>query len=163
MTTNDLQELYDASYRRLVGQLTAVTGCRTEAEDVVQEAFVKAILHARTLRDVRNPEAWVRTVAVNLARSRWRRVKRFAHLMPQLVPDEHDDLSPDRVALLHAMRQLRPSHREAIALHYFADLPVAEVADALGISVGTVKSHLSRGRAALGDLLSPTLEEAHHD
>jgi len=65
-----VHELYDASYRRLVGQLTAVTGNREEAEDVVQEAFARALLHSRTLIATDNPEAWVRTVAVNAARSR---------------------------------------------------------------------------------------------
>lgn len=155
---HDLHQLYDAAYRRLVGQLSVMTGSLTEAEDVVQEAFVKAILHERTLQQVANPEAWIRTVAVNLARSRWRRVKRFAHLMPQLDVDkpwDRGDLSEDRSMLIDAMRQLPANQREALALHHIADLPVADVAETLGVPVGTVKARLSRGRAALGTLLSP--------
>lgn len=158
MSDHDLQALYDAAYRRIVGQLTVMTGSLAEAEDVVQEAFVKAILHERTLRDVANPEGWIRTVAVNIARSRWRRVKRFTGLMPQLVGDDLHDrlgLSEDRIALVEALQQLPASQRDAIALHHLADLPVAEVAETLGVPVGTVKARLSRGRAALGALLSP--------
>ena len=67
-----VREVYDASYRRLVTQLAGVTGSLAEAEDVVQEAFVRAVTHARTVRRADNPEAWLRRVAVNVARSRHR-------------------------------------------------------------------------------------------
>ncbi|WP_310964493.1 RNA polymerase sigma factor [Nocardioides terrisoli] len=157
---DQLRDLYDASYPRLVGQLTAFTGSRAEAEDVVQEAFVRALGRSRGFARVDNPEAWLRTVAVNLARSRWRRVRRFAGLLPDLVPDQHPDLGPDRVALLHALEALPAAQREAIALHHLADLPVADIASALGVPVGTVKARLSRGRAALADLLADDPEGA---
>ena len=150
-----LRDLYDASYPRLVGQLTAVTGSRAEAEDVVQEAFVRAISRHRELITLDNPEAWLRTVALNIARSQWRRVRRHLALLPELVPDDPPaDLAPDRVALLTALRQLPRSQQEAIALHHLADLPVTETAAALGVPVGTVKARLSRGRAALAGLLA---------
>jgi RNA polymerase sigma-70 factor (ECF subfamily) len=150
-----LRELYDASYARLVGQLTAVTGSRTEAEDVVQEAFVRAIGQRRRFAAVDNPEAWLRTVALNIARSQWRRVRRHLALLPELLPDDPPaDLSPDRVALLTALRRLPRAQQETIALHHLADLPVAEVAATLGVPVGTVKARLSRGRTALANLLA---------
>ena len=150
-----LRELYDASYARLVGQLTAVTGSRAEAEDVVQEAFVRAIARHRQLTTLDNPEAWLRTVALNLTRSHWRRLRRQLALLPDLVPDDPpEDLSPDRVALLTALRRLPRAQQETIALHHLADLPVAEVAATLGVPVGTVKARLSRGRAALAGMLA---------
>ena len=162
--TDFVRELYDASYRRLVGQLTGVTGSVAEAEDVVQEAFVRGIGHARTLRRADNPEAWLRTVAVNLARSRWRRVQRFAGLAPRLAeetPGPGDDPA-DRLALLAALRRLPAAQREAIALHHLADLPVHEVAATLGVPTGTVKARLARGRAALAALLDdPSTPEVH--
>jgi RNA polymerase sigma-70 factor (ECF subfamily) len=145
-----VRELYDASYRRLVGQLTAVTGSREEAEDVVQEAFARALLHSRAVLAADNPEAWVRTVAVNQARSRWRRLRRFAGLLPDLVTDAPN--GPDTAAeldLLAALRTLPVGQREAIALHHLADLPVHEVAATLDVPTGTVKARLARGRAAL--------------
>lgn len=149
-----VREVYDASYRRLVGQLVGVTGSRAEAEDVVQEAFVRAINHSRTFRRTDNPEAWLRRVAVNLARSRWRRVQRLAHLRPAMPePRDDEELGTERVALVAALRQLPAAQRESIALHHLADLPVHEVAQTLGVPTGTVKARLSRGRAALAVLL----------
>jgi RNA polymerase sigma-70 factor, ECF subfamily len=152
-----VRELYDACYRRLVGQLTAVTGSREEAEDVVQEAFARGLQHARTLGQVDNPEAWLRTVAVNQARSRWRRLRRYAGLLPDLVPDPAPEI--DGVAhldLRDAMRTLPTAQREAIALHHLAGLPVQEVAATLGVPTGTVKARLARGRAALATRLGDT-------
>lgn len=150
-----VREVYDASYRRLVGQLVGVTGSLAEAEDVVQEAFVRACNHVRTFRRTDNPEAWLRTVAVNLARSRWRRLKRWSGLVPSLVDrGTTDGLSPDHVALVSALKLLPETQREAIALHHIADLPVHEVAATLGVPVGTIKARLSRGRTALATLLS---------
>jgi RNA polymerase sigma-70 factor (ECF subfamily) len=63
------------------------------------------------------------------------------------------ELSDDRLQLVAALRRLPSGQREAIALHYLADLPVHEVAATVGASIGTVKSRLSRGRAALAVLL----------
>lgn len=157
-TTHDpLRALYDASYGRLVAQLTGLTGSRAEAEDVVQEAFVRAVARVRPLTDLDNPEAWLRTVAVNLARSRWRRAQRLLHLAPRIAgPDRTEDLSSDSVAVLAALRSLPEPQRAAIALHHLADLTVREVANLLGVPEGTVKARLSRGRAALAPLLGDT-------
>ena len=160
-----VREVYDVSYRRLVGQLTGVTGDPGEAEDVVMEAFVKAVRSAREFGRLDNPEAWLRTVAVNAARSRWRRRRwlRESVALVDLDRTPYGDLSPDRLDLLAALRQLPAAQREVIGLHHLADLPVAEVADTLGVPVGTVKARLSRGRAALAHLLAdvPLDQEPH--
>jgi RNA polymerase sigma-70 factor (ECF subfamily) len=152
-----LREVYAVAYPRLVGQLAGVTGDPAEAEDVVMEAFARAAPRRSSFHDADNPEAWLRTVAVNVARSRWRRMLRWAHLLPELVtPASYADLPEDRLALLAALRQLPTAQREAIALHHLADLPVAEVAFTLGVPEGTVKARLARGRAALATLLADT-------
>ena len=162
-SSEQVQQVYAASYRRLVAQLTGVTGDPVEAEDVVMEAFARAVNRPRTFASVENPEAWLRTVAVNLARSRWRRLVRLRELTPQLVTrSTYDDLPADRVALLAALRTLPAAQREAIALHHLADLPVHEVAATLGLPVGTVKARLARGRARLAELLATTQEEERH-
>ncbi|RZS91564.1 RNA polymerase sigma-70 factor (ECF subfamily) [Motilibacter rhizosphaerae] len=161
-----VEEVYAGCYRRLVGQLLAVTGDLTAAQDAVQEAFVKA-LSANGFAAADNPEAWVRTVAVNAARRRWRRQLHLDRLLgvgsrgaEAAVPE----LSADRVALVAALRQLSREQREAIALHYVADLPLAEVARIVGAPVGTVKARLSRGRARLAQLLDPAdLLEVPHE
>lgn len=80
MSDIEIQQLYAASYRRLLGQFIGVTGSVAEAEDVLQEAFVRGLDHPRRLLGADNPEAWLRTVAVNLARSRLRRAQRFLGL-----------------------------------------------------------------------------------
>ena len=159
MSDIEIQELYATSYRRLLGQLIGVTGNVAEAEDVVQEAFVRGLDHPRRLLSADNPEAWLRTVAVNLARSRWRRAQRLVGLAPRLVDAPRESDSDGHIVLLQALRALPAGQREAIALHHLADLTVEQVAATLGLPTGTVKARLSRGRAALSALL--VKEEPH--
>lgn len=159
MSDIEIQELYAASYRRLLGQLIGVTGSVAEAEDVVQEAFVRGLDHPRRLLNAENPEAWLRTVAVNLARSRWRRAQRLVGLAPRLVAEPRDSDTEANLVLLQALRNLPAGQREVIALHHLADLTVEQVAGTLGLPTGTVKARLSRGRAALSVLL---VKEAPH-
>lgn len=152
---DSVRELYEGCYRRLVGQLFAVCGNRGEAEDAVQEAFVRAVEKPRRFAQVDNPEAWLRTVALNVLRSRYRRATRFHGLLSGQVAPEltMTGLSADRVALVEALRQLPYEQREAIALHHIVDLPVREIAVQLGVPEGTVKARLSRGRARLAPLV----------
>ncbi len=160
MSDIEIEQLYAASYRRLLGQLIGVTGSVSEAEDVLQEAFVRALDRPRQLLGADNPEAWLRTVAVNLARGRWRRTQRFLGLAPRLVEEEPFDGDPDgHLVVLAALRKLPTGQREVIALHHLADLSVEQVADTLGLPTGTVKARLSRGRTALSTLL---VEEEFH-
>jgi RNA polymerase sigma-70 factor (ECF subfamily) len=156
----EIQDLYAASYRRLLGQLIGVTGSVAEAEDVLQEAFVRGLDHPRRLLGADNPEAWLRTVAVNLARSRWRRAQRLVGLAPRLVEEPRVGDTDSHVVLLQALRKLPAGQREVIALYYLADLSVEQVSDTLGLPTGTVKARLSRGRAALSTVL---VEEGPHD
>ncbi|HEV2086836.1 MAG TPA: SigE family RNA polymerase sigma factor [Cryptosporangiaceae bacterium] len=154
--TGRVREVYDVAYRRLVTQLYAVTGDLAEAQDVVQEAFVRALARPRHLAGVDNPEAWLRTVAVNLARRQWRRRLRLGHLLGQASrsdPPAPAELSDEVLTLTAALRRLNRGQREAIALHYLADMSVEDTAMALGISAGTVKSRLARGRARLAAVL----------
>src|SRR4051812_23648938 len=101
-----VNEIYGAGYRRLVSQLYAVCGDLPTAEDVVQEAFVRAVAHARTFRKLDNHEAWLYRVAVNVHHSRWRRAKRFVGLAPRLVEADvgrGPELSADHVSLMAAL------------------------------------------------------------
>ncbi|MEQ6902422.1 sigma-70 family RNA polymerase sigma factor [Nocardioides sp. YIM 152588] len=151
-----IRTCFDACYRRLVGQLYGVCGDLGEAEEAVAEAFARAVDRRRAFERLDNPEAWLRTVAVNVARSRHRRRElgdRILRRTPPPPAEHRDGLSDDRMALVAALRRLPAGQREALALHYLADLPVREVAATLGVAEGTVKARLSRGRAALGALL----------
>ncbi|RKS75637.1 RNA polymerase sigma-70 factor (ECF subfamily) [Motilibacter peucedani] len=152
-----IAELYDACYRRLVAQLFALTADLAAAQDAVQEAFVKALSSPQSIARADNPEAWLRTVAVNSARSRWRRLRHLDRLLGvgrTGVAEAAPALSPDHVAVVSALRGIPREQREAIALHHVADLPVSEVAALLDVPVGTVKARLSRGRARLAQLLA---------
>jgi RNA polymerase sigma-70 factor, ECF subfamily len=152
------EEIYAASYRRLVTLVATLSGSVSEAEEAVQEAFVRAlgVTGRRAVPD--NPEAWIYRVAVNVIRSRWRRLatgRRYAGKVAVgevgAPPHEHTD---SRLALLAAMRRLPFPQREALALHYLADMPVEAIALRLDAPVGTVKARLSRGREALAQLLA---------
>jgi RNA polymerase sigma-70 factor, ECF subfamily len=158
----DLDELYDASYRRLVVQLFAVCGNLADAEDAVQEAFVTALRKRRQLAAVANPEAWVRTTALNRLRSGWRHaevVRRYQGRVPG--PQVAVDVGPERVAIVTALGQVDADQRVVVVLHYLADLGTAEIAAELGIPEGTVKSRLSRARARLADLIDDREEHRH--
>src|SRR4051812_42629145 len=146
-----------------------MVGNRDEAEECVQEAFARAWQHRSKLERSGRPEAWVRTTAYRMAVSRWRRVV-LARRSPDraLAPREVTEPSDERLALVTALRELPEAQRRAVVLHYIADLTVADVARETGISDGTVKGYLSRGRATLAGLLGEAelvdgLEEgAHH-
>lgn len=156
-----LQEAFEVSYRKLVVQLYGVIGDFAEAEDVVQEAFVRAAAAGRRFARADNREAWLRTVAINLYRSRWRKLRNFGRIRERLAvePVDAPDLD-DRVDVIAALRRLPDRQREVVALHHLADLAVDEIAAALGVPEGTVKSRLKRGRDALAADLSG--EELDH-
>ena len=128
-----LAELYHASYRRLVTQLYAFTTDLTEAQDVVQEAFARALARPQGLTDVDTPEAWLRTVAINVVRRRWRRRQLLDTILLRDRPVQAlvaGAPAPERTDLRDALAALPRTYREVIVLHYLADLPVDEVAGA---------------------------------
>jgi RNA polymerase sigma-70 factor, ECF subfamily len=146
--------LYLAARTRLVVQLAAVTGEVGSAEDLVDEAFVRAWSRWRQVRGYADPEAWVRAVAFNLARDRWRRLRRQAALRMRLArPSWVEEPSVEHLDVLAALARLPQTQREAVVAHHLLDLPVDEIAEQLGVPIGTVKARLSRGRKALADLL----------
>ena len=151
-----LAELYRAGYRRLVTQVYAFTADLAEAQDVVQEAFARALARPHGLADVDNPEAWLRTVAVNVVRRRWRRRRLLDTILLRDRPVTRvveQPPGPERTDLRTALGAMPAAYREVVLLHYFADLPVDQIAEVLQVPAGTVKSRLSRGRAALAELL----------
>jgi len=122
-----------------------------DAYDAVQEAFVQAVVHWRKVSRYDDPLAWIRRVAINRGHNRRRSRRRQALLAehiaattrPPFVAIEPDD---DLAALVES---LPPQQRLALSLYYYADLSVAEVADAMKLSEGAVKYHLHAARASL--------------
>jgi len=140
-------------YPEIVRAVSAVTKSVPAAEDAVAEAFARAWEREQRGVTFDHLAGWVVTVALNLARSRWRRLGRERHLSVEHATRSVDsDLSLDVRA---AVAQLPRRQREAVVLHYLMDLDVVTTASLLGVSEGTVKTALSRARRALVPRLTP--------
>ncbi len=164
----DFEPLYDEHVGPMIGQVAVLTGDVASAQDAVQEAWVRAWLRWDRVRDYDHPVAWVRRVAMNLAVSRWRRVRRLVSAegrLDDLVVDDPDGAR--LVDLRRAIAALPVASRRVVVLHHLVGLSVEEVAAELGIPTGTVKSRLSRSRDRLAVALrtvettSPE-EPSHH-
>jgi RNA polymerase sigma-70 factor (sigma-E family) len=158
VVVDDIGELHARHYVPLVRLAVALVDHRESAEEVVQDAFLATIRRWPHLRDQNAAQAYLRRAVVNGSRDRLRarRVRRAA-----IVPDSRDVRSPeDEVlmleehrALIAALRTLPRRQREVLVLRYFSDLTERETADAVGISIGGVKSSAHRGMAALRRVL----------
>jgi RNA polymerase sigma-70 factor (ECF subfamily) len=164
---DDFEHFYNASYQRLLWELFAVTGGDLpEAEDALQEAYVRASLRWQRIRAYQAPEAWVRRVALNLASSAARNARRRAAALLRLAPPPPSgpELSTESVDLAAALRALPMGQRQVIVLHHLVGLPVDEIARQLRLPSGTVKSHLTRGRRSLARRLGlATAQEVQID
>jgi RNA polymerase sigma-70 factor (ECF subfamily) len=155
LSPEQFTDFYAASFRRLVGQLYAMTGDQAEAQDAVQEAFVRAWAHREQLDRGGAPDAWVRATAWRIAVSRWRRA-RLARLLTRSHPPPQTTSgpTPDRVAIIGALRKVPAEQRRALVLYHLCDLSVSDIAAETGVPAGTVKARLARGRAALAPHLN---------
>jgi RNA polymerase sigma-70 factor (sigma-E family) len=162
-----LELLYAAHWRRLVRLAVLLVHDQGSAEEIVQDCFVS--VHARwsRLHDPDKALAYLRQSVVNRSRSHLRHlavVRRHADREAPLEPTAGADHSAydlvQRATVLEALRRLPRRQREVLALRYYLDLSEAEIADTLGISRGAVKSHASRGAAALRAELGTVLEES---
>lgn len=149
---SDFDELFRREFARLVRAL-AVSEGNEEAADAVQEAFIQAQRNWSTVSGLDDPAGWVRRVAMNRLANRRRDSQRRREILAALRPPDPVRLEPLDLDLLAAVRALPPQQRRCVALHHVAGLPVDEIADALSISSGTVKSHLHDGRASLRETL----------
>jgi RNA polymerase sigma-70 factor, ECF subfamily len=148
---------YADSFQRLVGQLFAMIGDQSEAQDAVQEAFVRAWARRGKIDRDGAPEAWVRVTAWRIAVSRWRRARDGIRLGALAArPESTAGPTPDRVAFTDALRKLPAEQRRALVLYHLCDLTVDQIADETGARAGTVKARLARGRAALAPHLRET-------
>jgi RNA polymerase sigma-70 factor (sigma-E family) len=147
-----LAALYVADYEKLV-RLARLLGDPADAEDVVQSAFVRVYRRSGRLRDPDLAGAYLRQTVVNLVRSGWRR-RQVArrHASPAADVTAEVDVA-GQMAMRAALAALPRRQREAVVLRYYADLSEAQAADAMGVSVGSVKAYTSRGLARLGEIL----------
>ncbi|MFF5263507.1 SigE family RNA polymerase sigma factor [Actinomadura viridis] len=131
-----------------------LTGDRAEAEDLLQAALAKTYLAWDRIQDRAAVDGYVRRAMVNTQISWWRRRKLDIYPtdeLPDQPVDDHTRRSDLRDALGRALDRLPERQRLAVMLRYYEDMPEAEIAEALGVSVGTVKSTVSRAMAKLRD------------
>ncbi len=140
---DDFDAEFASLWSRAYGVAYVVLGDRGESEDVAQETLARASVRWKKVSAYAEP--WVVRVAGNLAIDRVRRRQRARGLPTHDLPG----VDAQRVDLQRALLTLSPKQREVVMLRYLVDLPEAEVAQTLGCSVGTVKTHASRGLAAL--------------
>jgi RNA polymerase sigma-70 factor, ECF subfamily len=161
---DQLARFVEADYGSLVAALGLVCGDRAAAEDAVQEALARALIALRKGTTIDSLGAWVRVVALNLLRNRWRslgRERRARQRSGRESPTAASDALEDALDLQAAIATLSRRQREALALYYRLGLSVTETAAAMKVSDGTVKTLLSRARSALATALDP--EEVTHD
>jgi RNA polymerase sigma-70 factor (ECF subfamily) len=144
----------DASYRLA----RVILGDRVEAEDAVHDAVLVAWTKWSSLRDPARFEAWFYRIVVNTCRDRLRKVARrreqpIEAVTAQVATDEVDSVH-GRDQMSRAFGALEPDHRIVLALRYYRDLPVDEIARLTGVRPGTVKSRLHRAQQRMRKLLA---------
>jgi len=155
-----LESLYAEHYLSLVRIATLLLRDHAAAEDAVQDAFVAMHAAWPRLRSVDAAGPYLRQVVVNRCRSRQRHLQVVDRNQASPLPDapsaeDSAMVRLDRRDVMHAIAGLPIRQREAVVMRYYADLSEAEIAAAMGCSRGAVKSHASRGLAALRRALEP--------
>jgi RNA polymerase sigma-70 factor (sigma-E family) len=156
-----LSRVFRERYSLLVGLARLLLDDRGLAEEVVQEAFVRTLARWDRLRESEDPFPYVQRAVVNLARSGLRRrlVRRRRHLTPDTESSGADApvvADESRREVLAAVRALPRRQQECVVLRYYLDYSTEETAGALGISEGSVKTHLHRALAAMQKTLEGT-------
>ena len=150
-------DFYVGSARRTLALARSLTGSWADAEDLVQDAYADAHRRWSTVGALDDPAAWVRRAVMNRSRSRWRRLGREVRSLSRLAgrsADWHDAEEPADTEFWKAVGALPKQQARVVVLFYVDDLAVDQIAAVLGCSAGSVKTHLSRARAALHHTLA---------
>jgi RNA polymerase sigma-70 factor (sigma-E family) len=160
VAVSGFDEFYESYFDRVARALTLAGGDRDLAQDAAQEGFARALRQWRKVREMGRPDGWVYVVAMNQMRDHWRRTERRRGRAP--VPEcgaDNASAIATRVSVREAIATLPPRQREAVVLRYLADLPLADVADAMGCAVGTVKATLHQAMASMRIELDDTEDD----
>ena len=158
-----IREFLHTRYPRLVAAVALVCGSRPAAEDAVQEALLRAWERSEKGEEIESLNAWASTVSLNVARSGLRRLMAERRARSRLGRDFVPETWGDRIDVERALASLPRRQREAVVLRYYLQMDTREVAEALGVQEGTVKSTLSRARTALAGALGETDTEEAND
>lgn len=142
--------LYQNEAARLVQMARWFVDDTTAAEDLVQEAFIRLTRHGHRIHDRERAAAYLRSIVINLARDHNRRgLVSLRHRPPADVDarsaEDHVTRNEDLSEVVTALRGLPRRQRDCVVLRYYLDLSVDEIADTLGVSRNSVKTHLTRG------------------
>lgn len=151
------EDAFDALFRRAFLVARRILADAASAEDVAAEACARAYVHWRKIGGQDWREAWVARVATNLALDAVRKRSRLSDAEVAEAAAEDDDVAI-RLALVDALTRLPKRQREVVALRHLAGLSEKECATALEVSAGSVKTHLSRGLAALRSHLGAEID-----
>jgi RNA polymerase sigma-70 factor (sigma-E family) len=147
-TAPSFEAAYDGMYRAAYRVAFRLLGHREDAADIAQEACARAYARWRHVHRLASADGWAAHVAGNLSIDMWRR-RATADKHRSVVTDASRGFNDERVDLHRALAALPRKQRQVVVLRFVADLPEAAVAAAVGSSIGTVKSHASRGLATL--------------
>jgi RNA polymerase sigma-70 factor (ECF subfamily) len=152
---DEFEPFFRQEYPRLLATAVALVGDREVARELVQEALLRAYNAWAKVSGLERPGGWTRRVLVNMCTDVHRRRGHEQRALA-LVPTSPtiDSPSVPSTSFWDAVRQLPRLQRAAVALHYVDDMSVAEVADVLGVSPGTVKTSLARARTSLAPTLA---------
>jgi RNA polymerase sigma factor (sigma-70 family) len=152
-----LEAFCESNKERLVGVLMLHCGDRHIAEELAQETLARVCVRWRSVQRMANPEAWMFRVGINLANSYFRRItaERKAEQRLGAAADYRDTDPSDAIAVRQALSDLPKRQRSVLVLRFYADLSVRDVAEALDIPEGTVKTLTRRGLKRLGDSMNP--------
>ena len=150
------EEAFDRLFPRAFRLARRIVGDEAAAEDVAAEALARAYSQWPRVSGLPHGDAWVLRVASNLAIDHVRRHPPQAQVTSSIGAEELVTL---RMALVAALVSLPRRQRQAVTLRYLGELSEAEVASVLGISAGSVKTHVHRGLASLRARLGPSIEE----
>ena len=149
------ETFYQREFRSVIGLAYALSGSRSAAEDLAQDAFLAAHRSWDSVGRYDKPQAWVRRVVANMSVSMFRRSLREAKAIARMKSEEAilPSLPAEDEQFWKAVRALPKRQAQAIALHYLEDRSVAEIAEILDCAEGTVKVHLFKGRQKLAQRL----------
>jgi RNA polymerase sigma-70 factor, ECF subfamily len=159
-SSDAVRAICEVSYSRLVGVVSLAAGGRDEAEECVQEAFIRLLREWPTVSQYDSPEAWTRKVALRLLSNQRRKARNGIKALLRVgAPASAPAPTGDALDVQRALGRLSLGQRQVVVLYYLLGLGVAEIAAELDVAPGTVKSRLSRARETLSQLLH---EEAFH-
>jgi RNA polymerase sigma-70 factor, ECF subfamily len=147
MARREFDEFYAAHFDEVARAMQLAAGDRELARDATQEAFARALRRWRRVGEMDRPDGWVYVVAMNQLRDHWRKVDR--HWSAEPAENDNSGSVVTRLSVREAIATLPPRQRQAVVLRYLADLPLNDVADAMGCALGTAKATLHHALKAM--------------